>query len=225
MLYYVNGLDPAASISDGDQTLITQGGVVKKLNLDAIIKSYLVKKNVFSDATSSDVVVDLASYAGYTDIEIWKIDTTLHAVSITDSRGYPIVGVDVVTLSAGGSAHLALDTSTLTWYGVPSVSAFQVTASTTFVVNIPASGAYTLPAFTSAMWGKLLINGGEANADFNISSSGTVQLLSVDSSALVAVNTTAPGKLCLGGDTAANPVILTNYTDSTISVLLTLFYQ
>ena len=119
----------------------------------------------------------------------------------------------------------AFDYLTMVCQQLMTTTSAGIGSGSSVVVNIPADGTYTLPAFTSAMWGKLLINGGEANADFNVSSSGTVQLLSVDSSALVAVNTTAAGKLCLGGDTAANPVILTNRTDSTISVLLTVFYQ
>ena len=93
------------------------------------------------------------------------------------------------------------------------------------VVDILANETYELPAFSSAMWGKIIVGGGSCNADFIINTFGTVQLVSVDSSGLIVANSDTAGKICLGGLFPFNPVVIANRTSGTISVLVSAFYQ
>lgn len=93
------------------------------------------------------------------------------------------------------------------------------------VVNIPASGTYTFPAVTSSLWGRLIVGNNANNADFNMDAAGNVQIISMDSTGLILSNSNLSGHLCIGSSVAANPVVLYNRTASSLSVLITGFYQ
>ena len=93
------------------------------------------------------------------------------------------------------------------------------------VVPIPAGGTYTFPSITSALWGRIIVASNTNNADFNMGSDGRVQIISSDDSGLILPNSNLSGHLCIGNSVAANPVVLFNRTSSTISVLVSGFYQ
>lgn len=142
MLEYVNDLNPATSIVGGNQTLITQSGEVKRIDLDVIIHQYLTVKNVFSDASSGVTTVNLADYVGFTDIRVWKTDVTANEVYISDSRGYLINDEDTKILNSSNDClHVIMNPITNKWYlesgtTVEVIDIFQSAASVDIYIDI-----------------------------------------------------------------------------------------
>ena len=93
-------------------------------------------------------------------------------------------------------------------------------------VTLPAGGTYTFPVITSSLWGKIIVGANTYNADFVMdAATGTVQLVTSDSTGIIVSNSNLSGKICIGGTVGSNPVILTNRTAGTIQVLVSGFYK
>ena len=178
-------------------------------------------------AAPGDITPASKAFVGYSGvggkIKATQYNDTLKFVGVATNQATKTITVS--TGSIGAAPLTGIGTSGSWPISVTGSAGATTGIITPTTVSIPASGTYTFPAVTSSLWGRIIVGANANNADFNMDAAGNVQILQMDSSGLILSNSNLSSHLCIGNSVAANPVILYNRTASSLSVLITGFYQ
>lgn len=97
-------------------------------------------------------------------------------------------------------------------------------SATTLITSqtLADDATYTLPVYTNAMFGIIVVGADEERVIFSVDNSGNVFLM--NASASVVANANTDGKFCIGTG-VANPVVIKNRLGSSKAVLVNVWYS